>query len=223
MIVDFHSHILPKIDHGSSSLETSINQLELARRYGVTDIVATSHFYPQSNCDSAFLDRRDTAFDCLSEKAREIGVNLLLGAEVLMCSAIHSHPQIDRLCIRGTKTLLLELPFTDFQTEYCRSIFNLINNGYEIVMAHADRYNPYWIEETIEAGAKLQLNAKSLSIFSRKKYLTWLENGDVVAIGSDIHGADKSAYKAFSRAVKFAAGYSSVTEFSNRILNSKKG
>ena len=62
MMIDFHSHILPKVDHGSNSLETSIKQLELAKKYGVTDVVATSHFYPQSNCDSAFLDRRDAAF-----------------------------------------------------------------------------------------------------------------------------------------------------------------
>ena len=223
MMIDFHSHILPKVDHGSNSLETSIKQLELAKKYGVTDVVATSHFYPQSNCDSAFLDRRDAAFDLLSEKAGEMGVNLLLGAEVLMCNAIHSHPQIDRLCIRGTNILLLEMPFANFETDYCRSIFNLISNGYEVVMAHADRYNPSWVEETLEAGAKLQLNASSLSLFSRKKYTSWLEAGDVVAIGSDIHGADKTAYKTFYQANRFANRYPAITEFSNYILNNKKG
>ena len=218
MILDFHSHVLPGIDHGSDSLKTSIKQLELARKYGITDIVATSHFYPHSNTVNVFLDRRDAAYELLLESARGFGVNLLLGAEILMCSAIESYPQIDRLCIRGTKILLLELPYADFQSGYCRSVFKLISSGYEVVMAHADRYDPSWIEETLEAGAKLQLNATALSLFSRKRYLSWLEKGKVVAIGSDIHRLNKMAFRAFSRASKFVSKYPAITEFSSRIL-----
>ena len=219
MILDFHAHVLPEIDHGSDSLKTSIQQLELARKCGITDIVATPHFYPQSNSANSFLERREVAYDLLLNRTRELGVNVLLGAEVLMCNAIESYPQIDRLCIRGTKILLLELPYFDFQTGYCRSIFNLISNGYEVVMAHADRYDPSWIRETIEAGAKLQLNAAAFSLFSRKRYLSWLENGEVVAIGSDIHGANKMAYRAFLSASRFISRYPAITDFSNRILN----
>ena len=29
-LVDFHSHILPRADHGSDSVETSLKQLKLA-------------------------------------------------------------------------------------------------------------------------------------------------------------------------------------------------
>lgn len=219
MILDFHAHILQGVDHGSASIETSIKQLELACRYGVDSIVATSHFYPQSRSCETFFERRDYAYDTLVKEADVRGVKLLLGAEVLVCNAIDRHPDIDRLCISGTKTILLELPFADFQTDYCRSVFNLVNNGYEVIMAHADRYNPSWIEETLEAGAKLQLNAVSLSLFSRKRYLEWLENGDVVAIGSDIHGADKKAYKCFAKAEKFVSKYPALADFSHRILS----
>ena len=211
--------MLPAVDHGSDNLETSIKQLVIAKKYGVTDVVATSHFYPHSRKAGAFFDRRDSAYDLLLHSASTVGVNLLLGAEVLMCNAIDSHPDIDRLCIRGTKILLFELPYVDFQTEYCRSIFNLVSNGYEIVMAHADRYNPSWIEETVEAGAKLQLNAGALSLFSQRKYRLWLEHGDVVAIGSDIHRDNAAAYRAFSRAARIASKYPAITDFSNRLLS----
>ena len=218
MMLDFHAHILPGVDHGSGSFETSVKQLELARRHGVDNIVATSHFYPQSRSCETFLERRDSAYNSLIKEADALGIKLLLGAEVLVCNAIDRHPDIDRLCISGTKTILLELPFTDFQTDYCRSIFNLVDNGYEVVMAHADRYDPSWIEETLEAGARLQLNAASLSLFSRKRYFNWLENGDVVAIGSDIHGADKKAYKSFVAAQRFVSKYPAISDFSNHIL-----
>ena len=35
MLVDFHSHILPRADHGSDSIETSLCQLESAAKAGV--------------------------------------------------------------------------------------------------------------------------------------------------------------------------------------------
>ena len=44
-MVDFHSHILPGVDHGSASLEMSVEMLKTAKKAGVATIVATPHFY----------------------------------------------------------------------------------------------------------------------------------------------------------------------------------
>jgi protein-tyrosine phosphatase len=219
MVLDFHSHILPGVDHGSDSLETSLKQLRFAEKNGISRIVATSHFYPHSRGSKSFFERREEAYSRLCEAKSDIKVELALGAEVLVCSSIERLPDIDKLCIAGTRTLLLELPFADFQSEYCRSVYNLIDSGFEVVMAHAERYDPSWIEETLEAGAKLQLNAKALSIFNRKHYTRWLEQGDVVALGSDIHGADSRAYKQFRAASRVAERYSQMLDFSSRLWN----
>ena len=63
-MIDFHAHILPGADHGSDGLETSLRQLALAEEAGVDTIVATPHFYPQSDSFSEFLRRRErTASD----------------------------------------------------------------------------------------------------------------------------------------------------------------
>ena len=43
--IDFHAHILPELDHGSKSLEISLQQLDWAKRVQVDTIVSTSHFY----------------------------------------------------------------------------------------------------------------------------------------------------------------------------------
>lgn len=202
MMTDFHSHILPGVDHGSDSLDISLKQIGLASRYGVNRIIATSHFYPHSRTASSFLERREKAFCDLKNAAKDIDVTLALGAEVLICDSIENLHFIDELCIQGTKTILLELPFSDFQPSYCRSVYNLSSSGYTVVMAHAERYDKSWIAETLEAGAKLQLNAGVFSPFKIRRVLPWLENGDVVAIGSDIHGVDARSYRAFSKAVK---------------------
>ena len=202
MIIDFHSHILPGVDHGSDSIAVSRRQIILASRFGIDRIVATSHFYPHSRSATSFLERRERAFVDLKNAVGDTDVKLALGAEVLMCNSIENLPYISELCIQGTKTMLLELPFSDFQSSYCHSIYNLCSSGYTVVMAHAERYDKSWINEALEAGARLQLNAEAFSPFKIKRIVPWLESGDVVAIGSDIHGADASAYKAFLRANK---------------------
>ena len=43
-MIDFHNHILPNIDDGSDSIETSISMLENAAKQGITDVVNTVHY-----------------------------------------------------------------------------------------------------------------------------------------------------------------------------------
>ena len=92
MIVDFHSHILPGVDHGSSSLGISIKQIKLASRFGVDRIIATSHFYPHSRSASSFIERRQKAFADLKNAVNDINVKIALGAEVLMCDSVENLP-----------------------------------------------------------------------------------------------------------------------------------
>lgn len=48
-IIDFHSHVLPGIDDGSSSLDESVAMLYMAQAQGISQVIATPHFY--ANCD----------------------------------------------------------------------------------------------------------------------------------------------------------------------------
>ena len=61
-MVDFHSHILPEMDDGSSSPEESLKMLEMSARQGIDHIFATSHFYPDEEDPSSFLRRRAEAY-----------------------------------------------------------------------------------------------------------------------------------------------------------------
>ena len=202
-IIDFHSHILPSADHGSSSVETSLLQLELAERHSVGRIVATPHFYPDRHDIESFLNRRNAAWDALREASDSVKrPKIALGAEVLICDGIERLEGLERLCIQGTNVLLLELPFAVFKTEYRDSVSRLIKNGFQVVLAHADRYDPADIELLLERGAKIQLNADSLSGFSVRSHIKdWVLRGEVVALGSDIHSVDKKAYKRFDKAL----------------------
>lgn len=201
-IVDFHSHILPGADHGSDSLETSLKQLKLAKDFCVRRIVATPHFYPHKHTLDRFLSRRSSSYDLLKNNIDDDMPTVKLGAEILVCEGLENFVGLDKLVIEGTNTLLLELPFTELRNEYVKTIKNIKKLGFDIVLAHVDRYPHENIQTLIDAGiTRLQINAESLvKLFKDKSLFEFIRSGYVVAIGSDIHGADKKAYKNFSRA-----------------------
>lgn len=200
-ILDFHAHVLPTADHGSDSVEVTLFQLESAGLYGVERIIATPHFYPNAHSVDSFLARRNQAYKLLEPYLNDSTPKIKLGAEVLICEEIENLPGIEKLFVEGTDTLLLELPFTKFQSSFIHSVKKLVSRGINVVLAHADRYSPDGIEALVAKGAKIQLNADSLATFFKKRVLyDWLERDLVVALGSDIHGRDKRAYSNFAKA-----------------------
>ena len=44
-VIDFHSHVLPRIDDGSHSSEESLGMLQISASQGIDVMAATSHFY----------------------------------------------------------------------------------------------------------------------------------------------------------------------------------
>lgn len=200
MQIDFHAHILPKADHGSDGLETSLKQVSLAKEAGIDILAATPHFYPISDTAEAFLARRDHCWSELSAKLGKDAPRILLGAEVQLCRGIDHLQQIRELCLGGTDVLLLELP-GDFRfKQFERSLDALrYDCKLKVVIAHVDRY-PELAEPILDAGFMGQLNASSLcTLFKKKRYYDWIENGSIVALGSDLHGI-KTGYSEFLRA-----------------------
>ena len=203
--IDFHSHILPRADHGSDSLETSLAQIKLALKHGVSTVIATPHFYPHKDTVERFLARRESAYGALRESivAESLPITVMRGAEVLICRGIEALEGLEKLCVEGTRVLMLELPFSNFSSAFVDSAETLIKAGYNVVLAHADRYDYKDIERLIDVGAKIQLNASSLCTMFKKRHLyDWINRGLVVALGSDIHMADASAYRNYTKAIR---------------------
>lgn len=223
-LVDFHSHILPRADHGSDSLDMSIAQLSLAKSAGVTRIVVTPHFYPHTHTLEKFLKRRDSSYKHLESFLTEDMPEIRLGAEVLLCKNLHKMERINELCILGTSTILIELPFSEHSEYNVEAVNGLIKSGFNVIIAHADRYDKSIVEKYISIGAKLQLNASSLTKLIKQKHLfDWINRGFVVALGSDIHRVDKGAYKKFNKAKsKLRENISYIKDKSDAIWNISK-
>ena len=189
LTLDYHAHILPGCDHGSDSVETSRKQLAMAAAAGVRTVCATPHFYPHKESIPSFLQRREASAQLLRENLTADALQLQLGAEVLICDGMERLDGLPRLCRSETNELLLEMPFYQWPEAIWDTLYALCERrDIEIVLAHAERYPPEAIEQLIRDNVALQLNSECLTRpLHRKRYLTWIKNGSVKYLGSDIH------------------------------------
>ena len=189
LTLDYHAHVLPGCDHGSDSVETSRKQLAMAAAARVRTVCATPHFYPHKESIPSFLQRREASARLLRENLTADAPQLQLGAEVLICDGMERLDGLPRLCRSETNELLLEMPFYQWPEAIWDTLYALCERrDIEIVLAHAERYSPEAIEQLIRDNVALQLNSECLTRpLHRKRYLTWIKNGSVKYLGSDIH------------------------------------
>ena len=195
-MIDFHSHILPGIDDGSQSLETSIAMLKQAAEQGITHMVATPHFYPQYDTPDRFLEKRDEAEAALrAEMAGHTGLpELTVGAEVYYYPGIGTSESIGRLTIGGSDYLLVEMPASRWTNAMYQDLEDLFyKQGLVPVVAHLDRYirpfRTYGIPSRLEKMPTLiQVNAEFfMNRFTAPMALRMLKNESIHLLGSDCH------------------------------------
>ena len=67
-MIDYHCHILPRMDDGPDLLSESMDILRRSREQGVEVMVSTNHFYADEDYPESFLERRNDAFLRLREE-----------------------------------------------------------------------------------------------------------------------------------------------------------
>ncbi len=203
--VDFHTHILGGVDHGSSSLSTSVAQWRLMAAAGLSAVVATPHFYAHEEASVAsFLDRRDEAARALLEGVERGGdMRLYLGAEVLVFPGLEELPDLDRLTVAGTDIILLEMPLGGWSRLHLRTVSRIASRGLTPLLAHLDRYALSSLDMLYDNPAFLfQVNVSALLGMSAtgRYFRRMLKAGAIAALGSDLHGIPKKGYARYARA-----------------------
>ena len=138
--IDLHSHVLPEFDDGSHSVEMSIAMLRREMEQSVDVVCATSHYYARQNSIPDFCARRAEALERLSAVLTDDLPRVLPAAEVAYFSHMEEQ-DLEPLCIRGTRTLMLEMPFadwTDLQVEAVEAL--ALDCGYQVVLVHPERF-----------------------------------------------------------------------------------
>lgn len=164
-MIDIHSHLLPNVDDGSESLETSLDILKKQEAIGVTKVILTPHY--KSSTNSYTQPELIEKFNKFKDVVKQNGINveLFLGQEVYCNSKIYSSIKDGEvLTINNTKYILVEFHYFN-DTDIADYVYNLITLGYVPIIAHIERYT-YLDWNTIfdlkQMGALIQVNAASI-------------------------------------------------------------
>ena len=125
-VIDFHTHILPKIDHGCHSLEECEQQLKIISSSNTDIAIATSHFYPHVHRLEKFIQSRDKAISNIKNAGFSDMPKICIGAEVLLFENLSKMDGLSELCIKGTNAILLELPMHTLNSAHLDFTFTFL-------------------------------------------------------------------------------------------------
>ena len=196
MLTDFHSHILPQVDDGSSSIEESLALLRMEAEQGIERVVATPHFYANYDNPERFLKRRNESAMRLAEKLEKQGnfPQLSLGAEVYFFPGMSNSKVLRELTVDGSKYIMVEMPRSPWTKAMYRELEDIyVKQGLVPIIAHVDRYirplQTYSIPENLsKLPVLVQANASFfLGFYTKHMALRLLKENKIHLLGSDCH------------------------------------
>lgn len=195
-MIDVHTHILHNIDDGPRDISESINIIKLQIEEGVTDIVLTPHY--NKGKFSASKESVQELYNQLNQelKKQNIKINLHLGQEITVGNNIFDIVNNNKiLTMSNSKYILLELDKNNLK-DIDSLIYEIKLLGYIPILAHLERYTKlykkkYLIDDIIEEGALIQVNAESIldkTNSKSSKFCKYLMTNKLVSfIASDCH------------------------------------
>ncbi len=212
--VDVHSHILHRIDDGPQNLETALSILEAEASQNVETVIATPHFKDLEHASiDEFVLRRNRRIAEIRSAAQEKGLSIPQirgGAEVYLSCDLSEVEGIEKLAIEGTRYLLVEMPYQDWNDWMFNSLYALIAHKNLIpVIAHVERYGRVdrkKIEKLAAMDVYFQINADSLKEKGyRQVAMKMIRQNMVHLMASDVHNLT-------GRSCKLAEGYEYLTK-----------
>ena len=191
---DIHSHLLPGIDDGAQDLDESLDLVCALQELGFSKIITTPHtmsdFY--KNTPEIIVKGRKDVQNALDQ----LNIDLEFGAASEYYVDFDFQKKIEKkqFLTFGSKYILIEFSFIDAPINIDEIIFNLQLSGYNVVLAHPERYLYYGLkdyERLTSKGVLLQLNLLSITGYYSlevKKQAEKLINADLVSfVGTDCH------------------------------------
>lgn len=201
-MIDFHTHILPNIDDGSKSIEMSYKMIKTLKSQGSEAIVLSPHYYFDVESIDSFLKRRESALKILLEDKEKVGnfPNLYLGAEVAFFPGISRDESIKDLCIKGTKYMILEMPYVKWSISTLNEVNEIYNNLQIVpIIAHPERFirlqkGTHNMQKLLDFDVMVQMNCDA---FERKHFqsagIHLMKKGYIDLIGTDSHNMELRA------------------------------
>ena len=166
---DLHSHMLCGVDDGAKSAEEMYSMLEMAYEDGIRALCLTPHYSPYLFGDTNASSAKAFALLQAYVAEKHPDMRIFLGHELG-----YHHSGLEALnegvcrCIAGSRYVLIDFPETVDFFEIQSAMDSLQRSGYFPILAHTERYRCLfsklsWIEEFVENGGVVQLNASSVN------------------------------------------------------------
>ena len=196
LLTDFHTHILPNIDDGSTSIEEAVRLVHQESEQGVQTICLTPHFDAQKLYPDEFLKLRNNAMEALKEGLKhDTSIpDFILGAEVQFCSGMSLWEQLDQLALGNTGYILIEMPLPPWKDNVLRELTAIYTERNLIpILAHIERYiTPFNTNKILQKLSHLpvllQVNCSFINEWrTRRTAIKLLKAHIIHLIGSDCH------------------------------------
>jgi protein-tyrosine phosphatase len=205
-VIDLHTHLLPAVDDGSHSMDTSVRVLARMAAEGVTTVACTPHLNA-SNADEAPVAAHARLREALQAAAREslhLEAGGAGGQEIQLVSGFEV--MLDRpgcelrgkgLTLGGSRAVLVELPRQGLPSGATAELLRLRSGGLIPVVAHPERYRGVTVDTMHvwrDVGAVIQGDALMLLATGPMAELAraMLEAGVYDILASDNHGDRRS-------------------------------
>jgi len=195
--VDIHSHLLPRIDDGASTMEESIELLKKMQSFGIENFITTPHIM-----EGVWENTPITIENALSSLQKELekndlsNIKIKASAEYMLDQNFNELLSAKKLLTLKDNYILVEMSYLSPPVNLFETLFAIQIAGYRPVLAHPERYNSYHsnylvYEKLKEAGCLFQLNLLSLSNYYGKEVqfaaLKLLKNNMYDFVGTDTH------------------------------------
>lgn len=200
--VDIHSHVLPGIDDGAKKIEDSKFLLESMIKLGFSKVITTPHTMKNvwDNTNSTIKK----AFQEVQEKLPNLSNQVAIHAasEYFLDENLIQLVQQEKLLTLKDNIILVEISYLNPPIQLYEILFELQLKGYQLVLAHPERYtyfhsNRKEYAKLKKAGCLFQLNLLSTIGYYGKDVAAsadfLLKENLYNFVGSDIHNKNHIA------------------------------
>jgi protein-tyrosine phosphatase len=201
-MVDLHCHILPGIDDGPETMETSLAMAESAVADGITHVVATPHFSNEHFFDFATVRKlRDDLQARVGPRLTfATGCDFHLSPENLVAL----REDAPRFCINQRDCLLVEFNEFSIPPSMDQALHDLQLAGLRPIVTHPERNailrrQPDRLKQWVRHGCFIQVTANALTgtfgSGAQSDALRWIGDGMVHFVASDAHNTKSRPLK----------------------------
>jgi protein-tyrosine phosphatase len=194
---DMHSHLIPGIDDGSPDLTTSLVLIKGLEDLGYKNLITTPHIM-----GDIYKNTPDIIHSGLADLVKELktansSVGIKAAAEYYLDDYFTDllHGPAPLLTVNN-KSVLVEFSFLFAPMNLKEELFNLQIKGYQVILAHPERYqyfamNKKIYEEFKQMGCQFQLNILSLTGYYGKLPMELahflIAKNFIDFVGTDLH------------------------------------